>query len=503
LLILSRHFLQFFPLLFVSGFVALWSCSGAALAVAPLDYQTESRIFDSLGKAHDLIVADRYTEAKPLLESATKFDPSRYSGNLHESLAIVYRELGYPEKGVSQAKAAMKYGGSPGASYTMGLCYSDMGDFVEAEQWFQRFIIDSPDPVFKQQARDIIRDMQDDIHKVKAGVPKKRDYFDDITTNHEMQRWKQSMVPLKLYIAPGKGVKNYRPTYRRLIIEALDSWCSGSGNKLSYKLVPDKTNADIVVEWVDHPIATTQNDRKRDAAGLTTTLYDDKLEISHALVQIETYDFAHSKEAADSTIKSACLHEIGHAIGVGHSSYVKDIMYYKMTPRQLFSLSPRDRATAGKVYADYPVVTLVTGTYSLPAECFAQPSLPPGVMRYPPIPPSYFAQPPLPPQKHGDDPEPDVAENSSSSLFAQPSLPKSGHSGDSAAHRPSLPSHLFAQPALPPGNKNTSSAKSASNSKPPSNAKSASTAAGKKSTPAKTSSPSQLFATPSLPPKRP
>ncbi|HEY9683991.1 MAG TPA: matrixin family metalloprotease [Drouetiella sp.] len=465
--------------------VTVLSFSSVASALTPLDYQTESRIFDALEKAHGLISADRYNEAKPLLESAARHDPSRYSGSLHENLAIIYRELGYPEKGLSHARIAQNYGGSPGIFYTMGLCYSDMGEFQKAEDNFQRFIIESPDNQFRQQAKDIIRDLIDDSHKVKAGQAKKRDYFDDIVENKEAQKWKQSLLPLKLYIDSGKGVKNYRPSYRRLILEALDAWCSASGNKLSYKLINDKTQANVVVEWVGQAISTVQKDRKRDAAGLTTTDADDKQVISHALIQIETYDFERSAQAADSKIKSACLHEIGHAIGVGHSPYVKDIMYFKLTPRQLFSLSPRDRATASRLYQDYPVVTLVTGTTSLPPECFAQPSLPPGALRYPPIPQSFFAQPPLPPGDHSSPSDDGVASGSShSSLFAQPAPPKAN-----APTAPiKLPSLLFAQPSLPPGGK-----------KPVSKTGKAVTKTTVTVT--KLESPSQLFASPSMPPR--
>lgn len=110
-------------------------------AFAPVDYQTQSRIFDSLQRAHGFIVADRFTEARPLLEYAAKFDPSDYSGTVHENLAIVYRELGYPEKGIMHAKLAQNFGGSPGTSYTLGLCYSDMGKFDQAIHWFELRII--------------------------------------------------------------------------------------------------------------------------------------------------------------------------------------------------------------------------------------------------------------------------------------------------------------------------------------------------------------------------
>lgn len=468
------------------SFVTASAFAGAALALTPLDYQTESHIFDALEKAHGLISADRYNEAKPLLESATRHDPSRYSGSLHENLAIIYRELGYPEKGIMHARIAQSYGGSPGTFYTMGLCYSDMGDFKKAEDAFQRFIIESPDQQFRQQAADIIRDLQDDSHKVKAGQAKKRDYFDDIVENKEAQKWKQTLLPLKLYIDSGKGVKNYRPSYRRLILEAFDAWCSASGNKLSYKLVNDRQQADVVVEWVGQAISTVQKDRKRDAAGLTTCDADDKQMISHALIQIETYDFDRSAQAADSKIKSACLHEIGHAIGVGHSPYVKDIMYFKLTPRQLFSLSPRDRATAARLYQDYPVVTLVTGTSSLPPECFAQPTLPPGALRYPPIPPSFFAQPPLPPGKNSSDVSPDLskgsAHSSNASLFAQPTAPKLP-----ATNR--LPSAVFAQPGLPPAKKATGGKTTKQVDK---TSKTANTLEW----------PAHLFATPSLPPRQ-
>lgn len=287
--------------------------------------------------------------------------------------------------------------------------------------------------------------MRDDSNKVKAGGANKHDYFQDIVNNKEAEKWKQSLLPLKIFIDSGKGVRNYRPAYRRLILEALDAWCSASGNKLSYKVVNEKDKADIAVEWVGQAINTVQKDRKREAAGLTTVTADDNQIITHAVIQIDTYDVERSRDAADSKIKSACLHEIGHAIGVGHSPYVKDIMYFKLTPRQLFSLSPRDRATAAKLYADYPVVTLVTGTANLPAECFAQPTLPPGTtLRYPPIPSSFFAQPPLPPGKSKFE-----GEKLPSSLFAQPSLPKQSTTKPNLP--PKIPSIMFAQPSLPPG----------------------------------------------------
>ncbi|HEY9677560.1 MAG TPA: matrixin family metalloprotease [Drouetiella sp.] len=454
----------------ILGLATLSGLFQPSLAI-PGDYQAESKVYDALTRAHDLIAADRYNEARPLLESVAKYDPTRYSGSLHENLAIIYRELGNPERAVSQARLAQSFGCSPGVSYTLGLCYSDMGDFTEAESWLQRFILDSPDAQFRQQAQDVLRDLQDDSNKVKSGGSKKRDYFEDITHNHEAQMWKQSQMPLKVYVDSGKGVKNFRPTYKRLILEALDQWCSASGNKLSYKMVPDKKSADIDVEWVGQSIETIQKDRKRDAAGLTTTATDDKAMISHALVQIDTYDFDHNRQVADSKIKSVCLHEIGHALGVGHSPYVKDIMYFKITPRQLISLSPRDRATAAKLYVDYPVVTLVTGTSSLPPECFAQPSLPPGVMRYPPIPQSLFAQPTLPPQQKAQ---------SGSTITTVKTVVTVKTTTPPGQMKVSTPASLFAQPSLPPGGKRTTSQSTTSSN---------------------SNSTSQLFATPSLPTK--
>lgn len=431
----------------------LWLPLAAFAIHTPGDYQTDMSIYSALEKAHTLMEADRYTEARPLMESVTRFDPSTYSGNVHENLAIINRELGNPERGVAQARLAMRYGASPNAFYTMGLCYTDMGKYDEAIKWFRLFMAQNHDAQWQQKTEEIIKNLEDDRSKVSAAPPSKRDYLDELRARDDAKAWLAAKLPFKLYIGSGKGVKGYRAPFKRLILESFDAWCSASGNKLSYKLETDPARADAVVEWVARPMSHVEKNRQRSEAGLTTLNYVGDGKIEHALIQIETYDFDKNREVADSVIKGVCLHELGHAIGMGHSSYVKDIMYFQQTPRQLLSLSPRDRATAARLYNDYPVLKLVTGTTSLPPECFAQPPLPPGAnLRYPPIPQSFFAKPPLPPANAGSSDDEDDG-LTPESLFAKPPLPTMMKVNVKDKPQPSMPSHFFAQPAPPPAKK--------------------------------------------------
>lgn len=65
--------------------------------------------------------------------------------------------------------------------------------------------------------------------------------------------------------------------------------------------------------------------------GLTETDYNKLKSITKAYVQLSLLKFD-STRIADGEMKATIIHEIGHALGLGHSENDKDIMYPYIDP---------------------------------------------------------------------------------------------------------------------------------------------------------------------------
>lgn len=166
-------------------------------------------------------------------------------------------------------------------------------------------------------------------------------YLSESLKSGRLMRW--TFMPLKVYIAPmkfySKQGEDYK--YRAMVKQALEAWQKASGGKVSFKIVGTLLESNVNIEWkrVD-----------RQALGYCAFQYDPNNRLYSAEVQIGlTEGLVHAQYMDEDEVYHTILHEIGHALGLGHSPYKTDIMY---TPHQkgIKTLSKNDKLTLKWLY---------------------------------------------------------------------------------------------------------------------------------------------------------
>ena len=156
-------------------------------------------------------------------------------------------------------------------------------------------------------------------------------------------RWPDNCMPLRFYIAPYRWYNSSGEDYkfRQLVIRALETWSNYSNNKVRFKIVNKIYDSQINLDWkrVD-----------RQALGHCYFHFDNASRLYSAEVQIGISDgILHREYMNDNEVFHTILHEIGHALGLGHSPYKSDIMY---TPHQygIVNISKNDALTVQWLY---------------------------------------------------------------------------------------------------------------------------------------------------------
>jgi len=374
----------------------------------------ETRVWRNLKLASEYLNSRQEEKAVSLLEKAAKDDPSSLSGQVHAQLAYALRKTGAPERAVAEAKKALALDpDNKNAMYCLATACGDVGQFDEAIRWINKYVSAETDPVQRAEAQGYVTIFELDKQKRDNPATTEADYLDQRT---DQLRWPKDRLPLKVCIGSGSGVTGYRKDFDTFITSALDNWCQGSKNKLEYKLVSNPSDADIVVRWTADSVKASDVPAGMRAAGVTDFDSDAQGNIKTADIAIRTVDaFNTSRALQDGECASVCIHEVGHALGLPHSTAIKDIMAYRSSAAQSGSLTARDKATISRLYGDYPALAFVpqsipTATLKfLPPPAFMPPKpedtskllppmfLPPPIEREKKLTPPLFTPPPLRP----------------------------------------------------------------------------------------------------------
>lgn len=174
-------------------------------------------------------------------------------------------------------------------------------------------------------------------------------YLNDVG-GARLGRWPSNRMPLKVCIIPAANVKGYQPAFDQCLIKCFQDWGNCSGGKISFKGVSDPKTADIVCTWT----SDTSKFMNSAEAG-ETTVYGSQAGIQHVTMLVLTvpHPMSPSIPVSENRLRWICLHEIGHALGLGgHTRNPQDIMFFTTPLADVWKeLTPRDCNTIQTLYS--------------------------------------------------------------------------------------------------------------------------------------------------------
>ena len=128
------------------------------------------------------------------------------------------------------------------------------------------------------------------------------------------------------FIEDGKGVPGYRDSDRELATLALNAWSRESGARLKFTEAKSRDAALIRFRWISSNeglYGETQRVRVNGKIGAVVYVMPQVSAQGEPLASRSAQDIL----LRDTIVYLTCVHELGHAIGLPHTSQFEDIMY--------------------------------------------------------------------------------------------------------------------------------------------------------------------------------
>lgn len=170
------------------------------------------------------------------------------------------------------------------------------------------------------------------------------DYFHHITLFSDGRITRFTEMPISVYISPILLESPYLPEIRY----AMDEWENAAPETIRFEETEKPEQADIRVSW-GHSSLLDMQDTRLGSAELTRLNAEQGFKVEVILMLEGDGTLG---ELTQEAMRTVCLHEFGHALGLwGHSPHPADISYPTATAQQP---TKRDIATLMKLYNTPP-----------------------------------------------------------------------------------------------------------------------------------------------------
>ncbi|WP_048158708.1 matrixin family metalloprotease [Methanosarcina sp. WWM596] len=139
--------------------------------------------------------------------------------------------------------------------------------------------------------------------------------------------WNHS--PITVYVDDKNIPPHYSPTYYEQIEKALEYWEEGGNGNLEYSPVfeiVDSEDADIKIMWVEN-LENVAGAPSGVAGYAKPSISGDRFVEVDIVLEVGNYQGRGWRQYGDATMLTIAKHELGHALGLGHSNDRGDIMY--------------------------------------------------------------------------------------------------------------------------------------------------------------------------------
>ncbi len=284
------------------------------------------------------------SEARDLLIEASKLAPN--SAGIHCNLGLAQMQLANLDEAVAQFQLSLKLVPTmTEAMIDLAECYRLQDKLDLSIEWYQKYLELRPNDLSVRQTLDTVIKQSKLPQSEKFGSNYLREAI-----AVEKNRWPRDKTTISVYFDRNTKVPGFRSEFIGVLRDCLTEWSNALGGRIHFSESLLERNADLVCRWVYQPKPGHDDLLLNERGNASLTAY--RGEISHATIKLLTAPSLIGSEVSEEIIRKTCLHEIGHALGIGgHSPNNTDVMFYLVeSPTVESHLTSRDKETISRLY---------------------------------------------------------------------------------------------------------------------------------------------------------